>query len=92
MKASFTRTYNKGNHKTPYASQTAAKKSKRGGVSLESEAFEEGAEASEDEDEEDISKDSMIKMRKKPAENAKGKKTKTEPKAKTTGKRKLKSK
>ncbi|XP_068736533.1 replication factor C subunit 1-like [Montipora capricornis] len=74
VKAAFTRTYNKKNHKTPYAIRAAPKKGRRGGANEESQGFdEEGMEPlgegveDENDDNDKIENDAMIKATKKQA-------------------------
>ena len=75
MKAAFTRAYNKDIHLTPYASGTVAKKKRGGAAAVDMEMGEEGViESDPEEEDDDITKDSMIKVKKrKPGEEGQGK-------------------
>lgn len=76
MKAAFTRAYNKDIHLTPYASGTIAKKKRGAAAPVDTEmGEEEGVVESDPEGEDDdITKDSMIKVKKrKPGEEGQGK-------------------
>lgn len=75
VKAAFTRTYNKESFKTPYAIRAAPKKGRRGGVEDEQmmeEAGEGDASAVEpqNDDNDDLENNPMIKASKKPAKAA----------------------
>lgn len=70
MKAAFTRAYNKEVHLTPYATVAVAKKGQRRGESTNQEDYEletgedsTAVEESEHSGDEDITADSMIKVR-----------------------------
>ncbi len=91
VKAAFTRTYNKGSHITPYANQSIAKKSKRGAANYDDGNIEGEIEQSDDDDDDgDITKDSMIKIKKKSDIKGKPETGKRKMKTETTGKKKMK--
>lgn len=95
MKSAFTRQYNKESHKTPYAVHQTAKKAKGKTTSADDILVQDGDEVGEenpveDDNDEDVTKDAMVKVKKEPASSSKTKtNSKNPPKATTSSKSKI---